>query len=114
MRPVAPSWRLRFSPLRYWAQVDRRAVQRALRGVFAGWGLPATLRVDNGAPWGGSDLPPDLALWLEGLGIHVHHNHPRHCTENGRVERDHGVLAAWVEPATCPDHAILEQRLAKA
>lgn len=112
MKPVVPSWRCRFSPLRYWAQVDRHAVQRALRGVFAQWGMPAMVRVDNGPPWGGSDLPTDLALWLVGVGIAVHHNRPRHCEENGKVERDHGVLAAWVEPATCPDRATLARRLA--
>ena len=112
MKPRARCWRRRFSPLGHWAQVDRRAVQAALRRVFTAWGLPTTIRVDHGPPWGGSDLPTDLALWRQGLGIAVHHNRPRHCEENGTVERDHGVLAAWVEHHTCPDQATLARRLA--
>ena len=57
--------------------MDRRRVQAVLSTWFAQWGLPAQLRVDNGAPWGGrNDLPPDLALWLLGLGITIVWNGP--------------------------------------
>lgn len=87
----------------------------ALREVFAAWGLPAALRVDNGLPWGSpSDWPPDLCLWLVGLGVSVHHNRPRHCQANGHVERAHGVLAAWAEPGRCADVATLTTALAAA
>src|SRR5262249_34516179 len=56
-------------PVPRWEHVDRRQVQQALRRVFGRWGLPGRLRVDNGYPWGNSgDLPPELALWLLGLG----------------------------------------------
>jgi hypothetical protein len=91
-------------------------VRDALRGLFAVWGRPERLRVDNGAPWGaaGGDLPPPLALWAIGLGVAVHHNRPRRCTENGVVERGHGVLAGWAEPASCADAATLQARLAAA
>lgn len=90
-------------------------MQAALRGVFAAWGRPVRLRVDNGAPWGGhSDLPPDLALWLIGLGVAVHWNRPRRCQENAHVERSPGVLAAWAEPARQPDAAALGRALAEA
>jgi transposase InsO family protein len=93
-------------------QVDRRAVQAALRGFFAHWGLPATMRVDNGQPWGtGDDLPAELALWLVGLGIAVHWNRPRHSQDNAVVERAHGVCQRWVEPGTCSDGAELQARL---
>lgn len=77
--------------------------------------MPGCLRVDNGAPWGSpSDLPTDLALWLIGLGVAVQHNRPRRCQENGRVERSHGVLGRWAEPAACADAAALQTALTDA
>jgi hypothetical protein len=86
-----------------------------LRGFFARWGVPTRLRLDNGHPWGSPrDLPTELALWLIGLGVEPHWHRPKHCEENGVVERDHGVLARWCEPATCPDGATLARRLAQA
>jgi hypothetical protein len=90
-------------------------VRAALRGFFAQWGLPDGLRLDNGHPWGSPrDLPTDLALWVIGLGVAPHWNRPRHCEANGIVEREHGVLARWSEPATCRDAADLADRLAAA
>ncbi len=87
-------------------------MQAVLRTWFAQWGLPAQLRVDNGAPWGGwSELPPDLALWLLGLGIAIVWNRPRHSQGNAVVERAHGVCQRWVEPATCQHLAELQARL---
>jgi hypothetical protein len=87
-------------------------VQAALRAIFAEGGVPDRLRVDNGAPRGSwNDLPPDLALWLIGLGVGRIWNRPRHCQANGHVERAHGVLQQWSEPERCPDAATLQQRL---
>lgn len=76
------------------------------------WGLPERVRVDNGAPWGGpGDLPPALALWWIGLGLDVVWN-PVYCSEaNGVVERTHGVLALWTEPACCASREELQRRL---
>ena len=92
--------------------VDRRAVQRGLRQWFARWGLPDELRFDNGHPWGSfSDFPPDLALWLLGLGIGLVWNRPRHKRGNAVVERAHGVCQRWAEPATCPNRDELQARL---
>jgi hypothetical protein len=93
-------------------RVERREVQAVLRTWFAQWGVPAQLRVDNGHPWGGwNDLPPDLALWLLGLGIAIVWNRPRHSQGNAVVERAHGVCQRWVEAATCPSVAALQARL---
>lgn len=64
--------------------------------------MPEGLRVDNGAPWGSwSDLPPVLALWLIGLGLKVHWNHPSHPKENAVVERSQDLAQAWGEPGQC-------------
>ena len=115
MKPPGRWWWRSFSPLGSWTQVARQAVQAALRQAFTIWGRPQRRRVDNGPPWGSwNDLPPDLALWAIGLGIAMHWNRPRHCQENGKVERSHGVRAGWVEPATCPDVATLQTRLTAA
>ena len=69
-----------------------------LRKCFEQWGLPKAIRVDNGDPWATrSDIPSALALWLIGLNVKVILNRPSQSTDNGIVERDHGVLAGWVE-----------------
>lgn len=79
-----------------------RTVQKHLRAFFAEWGLPETLRVDNGAPWGSwSDLPPVLALWVIGLGVEMHWNHPNSPEENGVIERSQGLAQTWGEPGQC-------------
>jgi hypothetical protein len=80
--------------------------------LFGQWGLPARIRVDNGVPWGNaSDLPPPLALWWLGLGIGVIWNHAYRPTENAKVERAHGTLHRWSEPAGCAAFAAWEQAL---
>jgi hypothetical protein len=77
-------------------------VQRYLRAIFAEWGRPEMVRVDNGAPWGSwSDLPPELALWLVGLSIRVWWNPPKCPQDNGVIERSQGLAIAWGEPKQC-------------
>lgn len=39
-------------------------------------------------------------------------NRPRHPQDNGLVERVHGLLDTWGEPATCPDAATWAKRVA--
>jgi hypothetical protein len=84
-----------------------------LRGWFAQWGLPGALRLDNGHPWGaaGRDFPPDLALWLLGLGLELVWNRPRHKQGNAVIEQVHGVCQRWVEPHTCATAAEVQARL---
>ena len=83
-----------------------------LRRTFARWGRPATIRVDNGGPWGAvGDWPPDLALWLIGLGIDVHWNDPGRPQQNGVVERSQGTGRRWAEPERCATAAALQERL---
>jgi len=115
MRRAGRRWSRRFSPLGDWSRVGPERTREALRALFADWGLPGGLRADNGVPWAAAGgLPTDLALWLIGLGVAVQHNRPRRCQENGRVERAHGVLGAWAEPAACPDAAALQIALTAA
>ena len=87
-------------------------VQAELRRCFEHWGRPASVRVDNGNPWGScGDLPTPLALWLIGLGIQVIWNPPRRPQDNGVVERSQGVASNWAEPDRCRSVAELQRRL---
>lgn len=62
------------------------------------------MRFDNGHPWGtNSPVPSALALWLAGIGVQPLFGRPRQSTDNAVVERDHGVLNGWVDPAQCAD-----------
>ena len=85
-----------------------------LRKLFGLYGLPQGLRVDNGSPWGSwSDLPTDLALWLIGLGVDMHWNHPNRPQENGVVERSQGTGQCWAEPNACSSVRQLQKRMEK-
>jgi hypothetical protein len=71
--------------------------------------------MDNGMPWGTqSRLPSAFGLWLVGLGITPVYGRPARSTDNAIVERDHGVLAKWVELDQCADFADCQQRVAWA
>jgi hypothetical protein len=76
------------------------------------WGLPVRFRVDNGPPWGSrGDSPTAPALWVIGLGVGMHWNHPRSPAENGVVERPQGTSNRWCEPRTCATPEELQARL---
>jgi hypothetical protein len=112
MSAAAPSCGRPFSPQGRWLKVLPRDVQAQLRQAFARWGRPATIRVDNGGPWGSAgDWPPDLALWLLGLGLGVHWNDPHAPQQNGVVERSQGTGQRWAEPGRCATAAELQRRL---
>jgi hypothetical protein len=83
-----------------------------LRRLFARFGLPAEVRIDNGMPWGSQgDLPTDLACWLAGLGVGLVINPPRQPQKNGVIERYQGVGQRWGEPQTCTSAAELQRRM---
>jgi hypothetical protein len=70
------------------------------------------IQLDNGHPWGpNSGLPPDLALWLIGLGIGIGWIPPGQPQKNGIVERHNGVIQMWAEPKTCRNRGELNRRL---
>lgn len=86
-------------------------VEQAMRTLFAQGGLPQRIRLDNatsGGSW--SHLPPPLVGWL-GLGLQPLWN-PPHCRkENACVERCHGLVDTWGEPARGPDLATWQARM---
>jgi hypothetical protein len=101
-----------FSPHGKWLQVPPTDVQAELRRAFRRWGLPATIRVDNGGPWGSDgDWPPDLGLWLLGCGIDLHYNDPHAPTQNAVVERSQGTGKCWGDPENCRTVEELEASL---
>lgn len=69
-------------------------VKERLIEVFEQYGLPKQFNVDNGNPWGHSQLVQhtQLTVWLMRLGIKVSHSRPRHPQTNGKLERFHRTL----------------------
>ena len=70
------------------------AVKAALEAVFARYGLPDALFVDNGPPWGdtGGARWTRLKVWLARLGVAVLHARPYHPQSRGKNERFHRTL----------------------
>jgi hypothetical protein len=101
-----------FFPQAHFNRLEPRLVQAVLRLAFALWGLPLSIRVDNGSPWGGwSDWPTALALWLIGLGIEIIWNDACCPQQNGVVERSQGTSKRWVEPGLCRSVEELQERM---
>jgi hypothetical protein len=89
-------------PCARWEHVHRHLIQDGMRRVFGRWGLPEQARMDNGYPWGNSgDFPPEMALWLIGLGLDLFWIDPACPQQNGVVERAQGVGQNWSEPQAC-------------
>lgn len=112
MNAAAPRCRRSFFPEGNFNEVRATEVRDVLRDAFARYGLPQRFRVDNGSPWGSSgDLPPDLALWILGLGVELHWNTPNRPQENGVVERSQGTAKRWADPAASPSVAHLQKAM---
>lgn len=115
MSTVVPCLKAGLFPQYIFEAVPAQQVQQALREIFTHWGKPASLRVDNGPPWGNRQhLPSALTLWLFGLGVDVIHNRPYRPEDNSQVERTHGTVKRWVEPTDCQNLSDLESRLNQA
>jgi hypothetical protein len=72
------------------------------RKLFAKYGMPLTIRVDNGSPFGskGAAGLTRLSAWWVKLGIEVEFTRPGHPEDNGAHEQLNGVLK--VETASPP------------
>jgi hypothetical protein len=90
-------------------------VRDALRRHWRLWGMPETLRVDNGVPWGNwNDLPTPFALWALGVGLSWHWNDPACPQQNPKIERSQGTGKRWSEPRQCRSVAELQDRMDEA
>ena len=68
-------------------------MQNRLVEVFARYGLPERMTMDNGAPWGDTAGSwTALELWLMRQGIRVGHSRPYHPQTQGKLERLHATL----------------------
>lgn len=84
-----------------------------MRNCFSKWGLPKSIRVDNGKPLGDPQRKriPALALWLIGLGIQVIFNRPRKPTDNAKVERMQRTTQNWANIDKALDGIMLQQQI---
>jgi transposase InsO family protein len=64
-------------------------VRAELEGVFGEYGLPESMLMDNGSPWGNDRVHvyTPLVAWLLRLEIQVLHGRPRHPQTQGKTER---------------------------
>ena len=83
-----------------WACPDEQGttVERAFQAIFQQYGLPESMLMDNGAPWGRDPRQGHtrLELWLIRLGIGVLHGRPRHPQTQGKLERLNRTLGEEV------------------
>lgn len=73
-------------------------VRQHLTAVFRWYGLPRTILVDHGSPWGSDEEHryTPLTVWLMRQGIEVWHSRPYHPQTLGKDERFHRTLWADV------------------
>ena len=71
-----------------------KTVQERLTAIFRRYGLPNTMLMDNGSPWGHDQDHPytPFTVWLMRLGIRVSHGRPYHPQTQGKDERFHRTL----------------------
>src|SRR5713101_8498579 len=73
-------------------------VRIQLASVFRRYGLPFSMLMDNGPPWGDAGHQPHtiFTAWLMRLGVRVTHGRPFHPQTQGKDERFHRTLKAEV------------------
>jgi len=94
--------------------MDASIATQRINKSFERWGLPKSIKVDNGHPFvnpNGRDSPTKAILWWVGLGIEVIQNTPRCPQQNGIVESLQGTMCRWSNPKGQQDIGSLEKRL---
>lgn len=88
------------------------AVRRAMVRIFRRYGLPKTIRVDNGAPFGGTGALglSRLSVWWLRLGIAVEFGRRAHPQDNAAHEQMHRVFKAEVATPPAPSVAAQNRR----
>ena len=89
----------RYSLLLEACENERDATVRTrLTTAFRRYGLPFSMLMDNGSPWGDAGDQPFtvFTVWLMRLGIVVIHGAPYHPQTQGKEERFHRTLKAEV------------------
>ena len=71
-----------------------QTVHDHLTSIFSHYGMPNTILVDNGSPWGSDVDHPftPLTVWLVQQGVRVVHSRPYHPQTLGKLERFHRSL----------------------
>lgn len=75
-------------------------VRKSFEWLFERYGLPKTIRTDNGPPFASVQAPlglSRLSAWWVSLGINLDRIRPGHPEENGMHERMHRDLAVEIE-----------------
>jgi transposase InsO family protein len=88
------------------------AIRPALLRVFRRYGLPRTIRVDNGPPFGGPGPRglSRLTVWWRRLEIKVDYGRPAHPEDNAAHEQMHGVYQAEVADHPADSRTMLQRR----
>ncbi len=75
-------------------KIDTERVRAIFEAAFREYGLPQSIRTDNGAPFASSALGglSRLAVWWIKLGIEPERIEAGHPEQNGRHERMHRTL----------------------
>jgi transposase InsO family protein len=82
-------------------KTDTERVRAIFEAAFREYGLPGTIRTDNGAPFASSAVGglSRLAVWWIKLGIVPERIEAGHPEQNGRHERMHRTLKLELRPA---------------
>jgi len=96
--------------------VAAKQIQTYLIGAFKKWGMPKSIRIDNGAPMADPQRKrmTELTMWLTGMGVKVILNRPRRPTDNAKVERMQQTTKNWADIKNCTDAEQLQEYLDNA